>query len=104
MLTRRSRKEGVISPNDADTSSKMKRTLSKGKRSATPSKVKRSATPSKNKRATTPRRSKSKSVERKIRTRSKTDNKNESLPHIVLERVDILNKSTENMKDIKSNY
>nr|BAH72649.1 ACYPI000867 [Acyrthosiphon pisum] len=65
MLTRRSRKEGIASPSDAETTSK-------AKRSATPSK--RSATPSKSKKPVT-RRSKSKSVERRIRTRSRSANK-----------------------------
>uniref|UniRef100_A0A2S2NHJ1 Lamin-B receptor n=1 Tax=Schizaphis graminum TaxID=13262 RepID=A0A2S2NHJ1_SCHGA len=74
MLTRRSRKEGVASPSDADTSSK-------SKRSATPSKTKKPATPRRSK-----SRSKSKSIERKIRTRSRSANKNLRVPQVVLER------------------
>jgi len=74
MLTRRSRKEGVASPSDADTSSKS-------------TKSKRSATPSKNKKPVTPRRrSKSRSVDRGIRTRSRSANKSVRVPQIVLER------------------
>jgi len=111
MVTRRTRRDGVASPSDAEpsTSSKSKKsaTPSKAKRSATPSKAKRSATPSKAKRsatpskakiaatptkakrAATPRRSLSKSVERKIRTRSRSVNKSfkiAKVPKIVLER------------------
>ncbi|XP_060880374.1 delta(14)-sterol reductase LBR isoform X2 [Metopolophium dirhodum] len=69
MLTRRSRKEGIASPSDAETTSR-------AKRSATPSKSKKPAT----------RRSKSKSVERRIRTRSRSANKTINGPRVVLER------------------
>ena len=73
MLTRRSRKEAVASPSEANTSSKSKR----------------SATPSKNKKPVTPRRrSKSKSIDRKIRTRSRSVNKSIPVMQVVLERFD----------------
>lgn len=76
MLTRRSRKEGIASPSDAETTSRAKRSATPSKRSATPSKSKKPAT----------RRSKSKSVERRIRTRSKSANKTFDGPRVVLER------------------
>lgn len=87
MLTRRSRKEGVASPSDAEK----------------PSKAKRSATPSKAKKpVATRRRSKSKSVERKIRTRSRSVNKTSS-PRVVLERYDPKKETPiDKKKEIKS--
>jgi len=97
MITRRSRKEGVASPSDAEIPSK-------AKRSATPSsKAKRSATPSKAKKTITPRRrSKSKSVDRKIRTRSRSVNKTVS-PRVVLERYEPKKESPiDKKKEIKS--
>lgn len=93
MLTRRSRKEGIASPSDAETTSRPKRSTTPSKRSATPSKSKKPAT----------RRSKSKSVERRIRTRSRSVNKNVDGPRVVLERYNV---KTENpvikKKEIKS--
>jgi len=87
MLTRRSRKEGVASPSDAEKPSK-------AKRSATPSKVKKTVAPR--------RRSKSKSVERKIRTRSRSVNKTVS-PRVVLERYDPKKENPiDKKKEIKS--
>ncbi|CAH1714152.1 unnamed protein product [Aphis gossypii] len=106
MVTRRTRRDGVASPSDADPpiSSKSKRsaTPSKAKRSATPSKAKKAATPSKAKRAATPRRSKSKSVERKIRTRSRSVNKSLKVPKIVLERYETKTDLPVKKKEIKS--
>lgn len=93
MLTRRSRKEGIASPSDAETTSRPKRSTTPSKRSATPSKSKKPAT----------RRSKSKSVERRIRTRSRSVNKNVDGPRVVLERYNV---KTENpvikKKEIKN--
>ncbi|CAI6367904.1 unnamed protein product [Macrosiphum euphorbiae] len=98
MLTRRSRKEGIASPSDAETTSRTKRSITPSKRSktpskrsATPSKSKRSATPSKSKKPVNRLRSKSKSVERRIRTRSRSANKTvvKTGPRVVLERYNI---------------
>lgn len=87
MLTRRSRKEGVASPSDAEI----------------PSRPKRSATPSKTQKPVARRRSKSKSVERKIRTRSRSANKTGS-PRVVLERYDPKKENPSNKKkEMKNN-